>query len=320
MNAGNTVQGRADRWGISMVFKNALLVALAFGVFVSLAPAAALADEVNPMSTSCKDEIVARNMKSVNQWSANLALTATDRAQFLTNSDTGYSAKVAADHYEYLKETGAPAWTIVRFYVTPAVEKAMREGVETPALQGFSSNFMFVQADGNCYVSEDRFDDLRYYPRTVAYLMARILTSQSMGASNGELPPGLDDLFKAMSKQQLRLPIDAAVQRMITEKGGAPGQDEAAQDVSEQPGPQIANLCRTRMKRVMIMKGDLKDLNVLQSKDVGDVENYDNLPALKKRLTALCFKELDDNFVKVRIPGDVVRCRFIEGRLECYAE
>ncbi|NEI65002.1 hypothetical protein [Rhizobium leguminosarum] len=271
------------------------------------------AADVNPMETSCADEVTARNNKSVAHWSVNIPLTPTSNSQWLMNSETGYSAKIELNQYEYLRDTGAPVWTIVRFYKTKAVDKGIARRATTPTLQGFSNNLMFVQADGSCYVSEDRFDDLKYYTQKVAYLLGRTLTSMSMGAPNGEIPPQVDAMLKDMTLQDLRLPIDAAVQNLIK-------QQETSDAVYDPSRPQIANLCKSPMARVMVMIGDLKNLNVMQSKIDGNFENFDDLQRYKKPLTALCFEELDANYVAVKIPREVTRCSFIRGDMECYTK
>lgn len=289
---------------------------LAFAL-VTLVVAGSKAADVNPMETSCAREVSERNSRSIANWSVNIPLTPMSTSQWLINSETGYSAKIELDQYEYLRDTHAPAWTIVRFYKTRAVEKGIARRATTPTLQGFSNNLMFVQADGSCYVSEDRFDDLEYFSQEIAYLLARTLTSMSMGASNGEVPEQVDAMLKEMTLQDLRLPIDAAVQNLIERQEAASSDAEQAYDPSR---PKIANLCGRPMARVMVMIGDLKNLHVMRSKTSGEFENFDDLQSYKKPLTALCFQEPDANYVAVKIPREVTRCSFIRGGMECYTD
>jgi hypothetical protein len=295
------------------------VLSLTFGLVVLVAAASKAAD-VNPMDTSCAKEVSDRNRKSVANWSVNIPLTPTSNAQWLMNSETGYSAKIELNQYDYLRDTGAPVWTIVRFYKTKAVEKGIARHATTPTLQGFSNNLMFVQADGSCYVSEDRFDDLSYYTQEVAYLLARTLTSMSMGASNGSIPPQVDAMLKDMTLEDLRLPIDAAVQKLMKRPAGS----AAASSVDEQDvgssRPDLANLCNGTMARVMVMIGDLKNLNVMQTKTEDGVESFIDFQRYNKPLTALCFRELDDNYVAVKIPRNVNSCNFIRGYMECYTK
>jgi hypothetical protein len=207
--------------------------------------------EVGPMDTSCAQAVTSRNQQSIAHWSAYLNLVATGKNQWLVNPETGVEAKVDQNQYNAIRN-GQPGWMVVRFYQTDKVLRNVAAGKPNAAIGGFSNNFMYVKKNGQCFVSKNRFDDMREFSQPFAYMMASYLTFMTLDLQPHPIPPELDSLYKAMNIEELKLSINAALLRLIQLENAAADNASATGSTQQQASSPDSEAEKDRLTKLYI--------------------------------------------------------------------